>query len=91
MTPLGGMWYIAHMKSDIQRINNIIGQLEGVKKMIESEKDCFEILTQVKATRSALESFTTQFLSGQFVDCLNSCKKTEQEDTCKKFIKEMTN
>lgn len=79
----------AHMKSDIQRINNIIGQLEGIKKMIESEKDCFDVLTQIKATKSALQSFTTQFVSGEFTSCMASCKKTEQEDTCKKFIKEM--
>ncbi|RMD51956.1 metal-sensitive transcriptional regulator [Candidatus Parcubacteria bacterium] len=79
------------MKSDIQRINNIIGQLEGIKKMIENEKDCFEVIVQVKAVKSAMHSFASHYISEQLLGCINSCRKDEQKNTCKKLIKEIIN
>lgn len=77
------------MKTDIQRINNVIGQLEGVKKMIEEEKPCFEVLVQLKAIKSAVRSVSTQYLSSQFSGCIADCNAEEQEATCAKFMKEL--
>jgi len=50
------------MKTQEQLINNIIGQLKGISKMIEDEKDCFQVMTQIKAVKSALNSFTNKFI-----------------------------
>ena len=38
------------------RINKIIGQLNGIKKMIEENRYCPEIITQLKAVSSACQS-----------------------------------
>lgn len=79
------------MKNETQRINNVIGQLEGIKKMIDEDKDCFEVLTQLKAVRSALKSFSSQYLSSRFTSCMISCKKDQTEDVCSKFMSELLN
>ena len=43
-------------KSQLTRINRIEGQVRGIKNMVEQEKYCVEILTQINAVRSALKS-----------------------------------
>ena len=40
----------------LPRINKIIGQLNGIKKMIEENRYCPEIITQLKAVSSACQS-----------------------------------
>lgn len=80
------------MKTSEQRINNIIGQLEGIKKMlIESPDDCFALLTQMKAVKSAVSSLTEKILSVEFDRCLGVRlapeKRTKMENLFKEIIK----
>jgi len=59
------------MKTTEQRINNIIGQLEGVKKMTcDKERDCFALLIQLKAIRSAMSSLMSKVITEEFDHCL---------------------
>lgn len=81
------------MKSAEQRINNIIGQLEGVKKMLkDSSNDCFSVLTQMKAVKSAVSSLSIQMLSDELDICLKSSfsqsKKERMETVIKELIKQ---
>ena len=41
----------------LKRLNRIEGQVRGVKKMLEEDRYCVDILTQVSAINSALNSF----------------------------------
>jgi len=80
------------MKSTEQRINNIIGQLTGIKKMlIEKPDDCFSILVQMKAVKSAMTSLTEQILSKELDRCLKNgfapAKKQKAEAILKEVIK----
>ena len=54
----------------IKRINRMIGQLGGVKKMIEEGVYCPEILIQTKAVSSALRSLETSLLEGHLKGCV---------------------
>ncbi|MFA6160570.1 MAG: metal-sensitive transcriptional regulator [Patescibacteria group bacterium] len=77
-------------KSYSQLINNVIGQLNGIDRMINDQKDCFQTLTQMKAARSAMNTLMNRFMQENFESCLLSCKrKGEQEDVCKKFFNEI--
>ncbi|HHT36967.1 MAG TPA: metal-sensitive transcriptional regulator [Firmicutes bacterium] len=42
-------------KKIIQRLKRIEGQIRGIQKMIEDEKYCIDVLTQVSAARAALD------------------------------------
>lgn len=42
--------------SQLMRLNRIIGQIEGVKRMIESRRYCPEILVQTRAISSAIRA-----------------------------------
>lgn len=74
-------------KNKIQRINNVIGQLEGIKKMIEDNKDCYAILTQLNASKSAIGSLANYLIDENFSECLTKSKKN---DDLKKIIKLLT-
>ena len=55
--------------------------------MIDEDKNCFETLTQMKASKSALVSLINKFLQENFVKCISSCK--DQDQVCKKFFTEI--
>ena len=54
----------------IKRLNRMIGQLGGIKKMIEDGVYCPEILIQTKAVSSALRSLETSLLEGHLNGCV---------------------
>ena len=55
----------AEYKSLITRLNRVEGQIRGIKNMVESDRYCVDILTQVSAAQSALNSFSKELLAQQ--------------------------
>ena len=55
----------------IGRINRIIGQLEHVKKMIEDDADCTDVLVQLSAGRSAIAGLGKQIISEHMDHCIS--------------------
>ena len=58
-------------KSLINRINRITGQLGGIKKMIEDDRYCGDILTQISAVESALENMGYIILKEHLETCVS--------------------
>ena len=54
----------------IHRLNRIEGQVRGVRKMVEDERYCVDILTQVSAVQAALNSFSKQLLESHIHSCV---------------------
>ncbi len=54
----------------VKRLNRIEGQVRGVRKMVEEERYCVDILTQVSAIQSALNSFNRILLSQHIKSCV---------------------
>lgn len=76
MTPLEGVCYYNIMKTKEQRINNIIGQLNGIKKMInDKQESCQSVLIQLKATKAAINSLTEKVIHDELEHCLKKSKK----------------
>ena len=67
------------MKSNQQRLNNIIGQIEGVKKMIEGETDCIKVLTQLKAIKAAVAGVMDSIVDDKFETCMKSVKLQDKK------------
>lgn len=66
------------MKSIQQRLNNINGQIEGVKKMLDDGQDCIQLLTQLKAIKSAVTSVMDTIVDEQFDTCMQSIKDEDK-------------
>jgi len=56
------------------RLARIEGQLRGVQKMIEDERDCKDILQQLVAIRAALQSASLTFIQDVAQDCAFNSK-----------------
>ena len=57
-------------KKLINRLNRIEGQIRGIKSMVEDERYCVDILTQVSAVQAALNSFNKVLLSSHIKSCV---------------------
>lgn len=52
------------------RLKRIEGQLRGVIKMMENEKGCKDVITQLSAIRSAVDKTIGVIVSSNLVDCV---------------------
>lgn len=78
------------MKNTHQLINNIIGQLNGIDKMIKKDEDCLKITVQLKAVRAATSSLMIKIAEQDFSHCVRkstSKEKIRLEKIFKEIIK----
>ncbi len=66
------------MKTITQRLNNVSGQIEGVKKMVDNQVDCIQVLTQLKAIKSAVGGVMDSVIEEQFNTCMKSLKEKDK-------------
>lgn len=57
-------------KAVVNRLSRAIGHLESVKRMVESGRDCSEVLVQLAAVRSALNSTAKVILKDHLEHCI---------------------
>ena len=57
-------------KALINRLSRIEGQIRGIKGMVEKDAYCTDIITQVAAATSALNSFNKELLSTHIKTCV---------------------
>ena len=60
----------ATTKDAVNRISYIEGHLAGVKKMVEEDRYCVDILKQTYAIRRAIEKLETKLLDGHLHSCV---------------------
>lgn len=59
------------VKADMnRRLRRIEGQVQGVQRMLDDDRDCREIVQQLQAIRSAVQNATTLFMQSYARDCL---------------------
>lgn len=54
----------------IHRLNRISGQVEGIKKMIEEDRYCDDLLTQLLAVDKAVKSLSSVILEKHMYSCI---------------------
>lgn len=62
--------YIGDKAAYLKRLKRIEGQARGLQKMVDEEKYCIDILTQVSAMTSALESVALGLLQEHLSHCV---------------------
>ena len=61
----------AEMQADLQRrLNRAIGQLNGIKAMVDTNRYCGDVLVQLSATRSAIQSIERIVLQNHLETCV---------------------
>jgi len=63
-----------------KRLRRIAGQVNGVERMVEDERYCIDILTQISAIRSALDGVAIAVLDDHARHCVVAASEGEQEE-----------
>ena len=59
-----------HKKAVINILSRIIGHMESVKKMVENDRDCTDVLIQIAAVNSALQGVSRAVLKEHMSTCI---------------------
>ncbi len=74
-------------KDLIHRLNRVEGQIRGIRAMLEEDRYCVDILTQVQAVSSALNAFNRTLLSNHIKTCvvedIRDGKEESVDELCK--------
>jgi CsoR family transcriptional regulator, copper-sensing transcriptional repressor len=69
-----------HQKEMINRMARIIGHAEAIKRMLEEEKACSELLIQIAAVKSALNNVGKMILKDHISHCVVDAVETKDTD-----------
>jgi DNA-binding FrmR family transcriptional regulator len=62
--------------SHLKRLRRVEGQVRGLQRMVEEDKYCIDILTQVAAATKALQSFSLELLEEHLEHCVVDAART---------------
>jgi DNA-binding FrmR family transcriptional regulator len=79
----------AHHLKELPRLNRVAGQITGIKKMIEEDRHCPDILIQLRAVRSALKTIEAGILERHLEHCLSESLSASDPETIKTKIDEL--
>ena len=74
-------------KALLNRLSRIEGQVRGIRGMLEKDAYCVDILVQVAAANSALNSFSKELLSQHLRTCVADDLRSGSDDKMDELIK----
>ncbi|WP_462409426.1 metal-sensitive transcriptional regulator [Neobacillus sp. Marseille-QA0830] len=81
------MDYNDQMKNRVKRIE---GQLRGILKMMEENKDCKDVITQLSAARTAIDRTIGVVVSSNLVECVQKANEAGDKKM-EEFVQEAVN
>ena len=73
-------------KDLINRLSRIEGQVRGIKKMVENNAYCPDILIQVSAVNAALNSFNKVLLANHIRTCVSEDIRAGKDETVDELV-----
>ncbi len=74
---------------ELNRLSRIKGQVEGVERMILEKRYCPDIVTQIKAIRSALRSLEANIVEGHLSHCVRAAINSRDPKVVQKKLEEI--
>ncbi|MCM3764575.1 MULTISPECIES: metal-sensitive transcriptional regulator [Bacillaceae] len=71
------------------RVKRIEGQLRGILRMMEEDKECKDVITQLSAARTAIDRTIGVIVSSNLVNCVQ--KAEEKGESMEDLVKEAVN
>jgi DNA-binding FrmR family transcriptional regulator len=71
----------------VHRLNRVEGQIRGIKGMLEKDAYCVDILNQVAAASSALNSFTRVLLENHMRSCVAEDIREGRDEKLEEVLK----
>jgi DNA-binding FrmR family transcriptional regulator len=76
--------YVADKATLIRRLHRIEGQVRGIERMVSEERYCVDILTQIAAVSTALESLSVKLLEDHVRHCVADALEAGDAETAER-------
>jgi CsoR family transcriptional regulator, copper-sensing transcriptional repressor len=67
--------YSPHKDAHLRRLKRVEGQVRGIARMVEEDKYCIDVLTQVSAVTGALQNLALALLEEHMGSCVVDAAK----------------
>ncbi len=81
--------YTENKAALIKRLHRIEGQVRGIERMLEEDRYCIDVLTQLSAVTTALESLAFRILDDHVQHCVAGALASGDEAEADKKSKEL--
>jgi DNA-binding FrmR family transcriptional regulator len=81
--------YTSEKDALVKRLHRIEGQVRGIERMVEDERYCIDILTQIGAVTTALESLAFKILDGHVAHCVSDALSSGDPELAEEKSKEL--
>ena len=78
--------YIEHKDLVAKRLRRIEGQVRGLQQMIEDDRYCIDILTQISAAQAALDKVALGLLDGHAHTCVIGAEPGQQDERTEEMM-----
>ncbi len=80
-----------HQKKDalVTRLHRIQGQVRGIERMVDEDRYCIDILTQISAASTALESLALEILDDHVTHCVTDALASGDADAAAEKSREL--
>ena len=72
--------YAQDKEALVKRLHRIEGQVRGIERMVEDDRYCIDILTQISAVSTALESVALEVLDDHVTHCVAGALASGEAD-----------
>lgn len=81
--------YVQDKDALVKRLHRIEGQVRGIERMVEDERYCIDVLTQIGAVTTALESVAFKILDDHVSHCVSGALSSGDPDVAAEKSKEL--
>ena len=81
--------YTAGKDALVKRLHRIEGQVRGIEKMVEDDRYCIDVLTQIAAVNTALESLAFKVLDDHVRHCVAGALASGDADDAREKTEEL--
>ena len=81
--------YVENKAALVKRLHRIEGQVRGIERMVEEERYCIDILTQISAVNTALESLAFRILDDHVGHCVTGALAAGDPDVAEEKSREL--
>ena len=81
-----GHGYSADKDAVLKRVRRIEGQVRGIEKMVEEDRYCIDVVTQVTAVQAALDKVALKLLEDHAQHCVIGAEEADQGDRTEELM-----
>ena len=81
-----GHGYTANKDAELKRVRRLEGQVRGIERMVEEDRYCIDVVTQITAVQAALDKVALELLQDHAQHCVIGAKASEQSERTEELM-----